>query len=104
MYKVEEIERDQYDCHLLRIAWYEARSKKWRDLATAAPDTAVDKFIELWKNSETHKNHRYTVEEVSKLNLGNLVKHIAIPHLVTILDSRVMEDVIKRSGGKYYLE
>lgn len=64
----------------------------------------MDKFIEIWKKSEAHKKCRFTANEVAKVNLGNLVKHLPIPHLVTMLDSRVMEDRIKRSGQKYHLE
>ena len=101
-YKVERIEREQYDCHLLRIAWYDAKSKRCRDQAVAAPDAAVDKFIEIWTDSERHKKIGYTVEEMSKQNLGNLVKYLPVPQLTTILESKVLADVIEKTGEKYH--
>lgn len=103
-YRIEKICRPQHDVFVLRIAWYEARANKWRDQAKEHPDMALEEFIKIWKRSETIKKCKYTAEEVVKLNFGNLVKHVPMPHLVTMLDNRVMENMLKKSEDKYYLE
>ena len=103
MFKVEEICRAQRDHHILKIACYDQKEKNMRDLAASAPEEAVGKFIKTWKRSEEHKTCRFTIEEISDLNLGSLVKYLPIPHLAAILDSQVTVNKIKKTEEKYHL-
>lgn len=103
MFKVEEICRAQHDCHLLTIAHYEQSEKNKKNLAASAPEEAVGKFIKVWKQSEEHKTCKFTIEEISDLNLGSLVKYLPKPHLAAILDGQVTEHNLKKSEDKYSL-